>query len=101
MDRDIHLDVLFVLDHIFRDLEPELLAELVIILGHVCVDLRKLQVTLLERKVHTVLPETHLGVDVHAGLRPPALFAQPQCVVQVVVRLPSERIRGGSGEEPE
>ena len=77
MRRNVHLDVLFVLDHILRDFEPQLLAQLVVIFGHVCVDLCEFQVALLEREIDAVLPQAHLGVDVHAWLCPSSLLAQP------------------------
>ena len=91
-DANAHLDILLVLDDVLRDLEPELLPQLVVVLRHVRIDLRELQVSLFERKVHAVLPEAHLRVYVHTGLRPASLLAQSQRVVEIVVRLPCERI---------
>ena len=71
----IHLDVLLVLDDILRNLEPELLAQLVIILGHISIDFRKLQVAFLQCEVNAVLPQAHLRVDMHARLRSASLLA--------------------------
>lgn len=88
----IHLDVLFVLDDILRNLEPKLLPQLVIVLRHIRIDLRQLEIILLERKVDAAFVQPHLGVYMHAWLGPPRLLAQTQCIVEVIIRPASERI---------
>ena len=71
----VHLDVLLVLDDILRNLEPQLLAQLVIVFRHIRVDLRQLKIVLLESKVDAALIQTHLRIYMHARLGPPRLLA--------------------------
>ena len=39
------------------------------------VDLGQFKVALLQRKIHTTFPKTHLGVNMHAWLCSPSLLA--------------------------
>ena len=72
-----HLDILLVLHDIFRNLEPKLLPQLVIVFRQVGIDLRQLEIVFLESKVDAALIQTHLRVYMYAWLSPPRLLAQP------------------------
>ena len=67
--KNSRLDILFVLNDIFSNLQPQLLSQCLVVLGHIGIDLGQFQIALFECQVDAVLPKTHLGIYMHARLR--------------------------------
>eukprot|EP00051_Salpingoeca_urceolata_P002641 m.51758 g.51758 ORF g.51758 m.51758 type:complete len:516 (+) comp12246_c1_seq1:293-1840(+) len=76
-------DVALLLDHVPRDAEPELLAELLVVRRHVRVEPRQLQVN-LERKVNSLLVQPHGAVNRYTRPLLALLGAEAQGVLSVV-----------------
>lgn len=86
------LDVVLLPDDMFRNLEPQLLPQEVIVFRFVGADLGKFEIVVLERKVHARFVQRHLRVDHDAGLHALVRAGDPKGVIEIEVWVVRMRI---------
>ena len=98
-ERDAPLDVVLLADNVLGDLEPQLLAQEVVVLGALGAQLGELDVVDLERQVDARLVHAHLRVDAHARLDAAVRPRDAQRIVEVVQRVACARVGRREVEE--